>query len=126
MARLSFRNMTGAPLPPLPLRGVAKSLLPAAYEVSVVVVGDAVSRALNRRFRRKDKPANVLAFPLSKTEGELFLNPRQARRDAPHFRMSERTFLLYLVIHGFLHLKGLTHGRTMSQAETRLLKRFSR
>ena len=125
MVRLSITNTTQEALPRISFKRIASAILPQGYELSVVIAGERRARALNRRYRKKDTVPNVLSFPLSKAEGELFLNVARARLDAPRFRMSERKFLIYLVIHGLLHLKGLSHGRTMSQAETHFLKRFA-
>ena len=125
MQSVSITNTTkGRPLY-LPYRRLAAWVLPKNYALSIVIVGDKESRELNRRFRKKNTPANVLSFPLAATEGELFLNPRKAKRDAPAFGMPYKIFLAYLVIHGMLHLKGLSHGSTMEQAEKKLLKRLS-
>ncbi len=126
MARhISIIQTTKGKLPRLPFRKIAEAVLPDGYTLEIVVIGDQKSRALNRTYRKKDLPTNVLSFPLSKHEGELFLNPRQARRDAPSFDMPYETFLCYLVIHGLLHLAGFRHGSKMSQAETKLLQRFN-
>jgi len=125
MPPVALTNTTQSSLRGVPYRKLAAAILPKRYELSIVIVGDKASRTLNRRYRKKDTIPNILSFPLSKTEGELFLNMAQARRDAPSFKMPERKFLVYLVIHGLLHLKGLSHGRTMNQAETHFLKRFA-
>ena len=104
---------------------MAAAILPKQYELSIVIIGDKESRRLNKTHHHRGKVANILSFPLSKEEGELFLNPTEARRDAPRFGFSEKKMLHFLVIHGLLHLKGHRHGATMSQAENKLLKRFS-
>ncbi|HEY4517618.1 MAG TPA: rRNA maturation RNase YbeY [Candidatus Paceibacterota bacterium] len=124
MQQVAITNRTRGKLPRLPFLRLAEAILPKNYELSVVIVGDRESRKLNRR--HKGKVANVLSFPLSKNEGELFLNTAEARRGALAFKMSYPVFETYLVIHGMLHLKGHRHGSTMSQAEKKLLKQFGR
>jgi probable rRNA maturation factor len=119
----SLANATRARAPALPYRAIARAVLGERYELSLVLVGDARSRALNRRYRGKDAPANVLSFPLSKSEGELVLNLAAARRDAPRYGHSYRAMVGYLLIHGLLHLKGMTHGRRMEGEERALLRR---
>ena len=84
------------------------------YELSLVYCGNATSRRLNRTYRGKDEATNVLAFPLSKTSGEIFINKSKLKGFAPEF----------LFIHGLLHLKGLGHGATMEREEHKLLKKF--
>jgi ssRNA-specific RNase YbeY (16S rRNA maturation enzyme) len=73
-------------------------------------------REVTLRSKKKDKVSNVLAFPLSKTSGEILICPAAAR---PYT-------LDYLFIHGCLHLKGMDHGGRMNSAEQDLLKRFVR
>jgi rRNA maturation RNase YbeY len=107
--------------PRLPFPVLKEKVLGSRYGLSLVFVGDDRSRSLNRRYRGKDKPANVLAFPLSASEGEIFLNLTQARRDAPRFGLSHRTFTAKLFIHAMLHLKGYRHGGTMNHAEQAIL-----
>ena len=44
-------------------------------EIVVVFVGEDASRRLNRAYRKKNVPTNVLSFPFSKTRGEILLCP---------------------------------------------------
>jgi rRNA maturation RNase YbeY len=67
----------------------------------------------------------VLSFPYSASEGELFICPREAARQAPLFGMHTDGFIGYLFIHGCLHLKGYNHGSTMSRAERNFVKQFA-
>lgn len=108
----------------IPFKKIQKSLLGATYELSVAFLSPAKMRAVTRKTKNKDKASNVLAFPLSKTSGEILLCPDTARKEAPEFGMSERAFLAYLFIHGCLHLKGRQHGATMEREERRALARF--
>jgi len=87
-------------------------ILGKEYELSLVFCKNALSRKLNRIYRGKDKPTNVLAFPLSKTSGEIFINSQHLDGFSP----------LHLFIHGCLHLKGMQHGRRMEEAEKKLLQ----
>lgn len=117
-------NHTKAKLPRLAFLRIKEGILGPRYNMSLVFVGDTKSRALNKKYRNKTYIPNVLSFPLSKHEGEVFINPRKARREAPAFGMSERTYLAFLFIHACLHLKGLHHGSTMDSTERRLLRQF--
>ena len=122
---LTIRRMVKAHPPRLPYTEIKEEILGSAYDLSLVFVGAQRSRSLNHRFRKKNAPANVLAFPLSPKSGEIVICLEKARRDAPDFAMSYRTFVGYLFIHGILHLKGFRHGRTMDREEKLLLKQFS-
>lgn len=113
---IELRKAARRPLPALPFAALAREVLGPRYELSVVFIGAKRSRALNRTYRGKDKPANVLAFPLTRESGELFLTPIAIPRGE----------LLYLFIHGLLHLKGLDHGHIMEQQEKRLLVKWQK
>lgn len=97
-------------------------ILSKNYELSIVFIGRKKSQMLNKKYRKKDKPAGILAFPLSKSAGEIFICPEIVKLDAPKFNMKKNEFMLYLFIHGLLHLKGFKHGRKMEKEEKKLIK----
>ena len=97
------------------------TVLGRQYELSLVFIDQKRSRELNKKYRRKNKPTNVLSFPLSNKVGEIFIDLDTATKDAKKFGMSFREFVKYLFIHGLLHLKGMRHGATMETAEKKLL-----
>lgn len=103
---------------------IQKSILGNNYELSIVIVGDKKSQNLNKKFRNKDYPTNVLSFPYDKNSGEIFFNIKKAKTEAKDFEMSTINFLYYLLIHSMLHLKGLEHGDKMDTEEEKLLKKF--
>ncbi|MFP4539903.1 MAG: rRNA maturation RNase YbeY [Candidatus Paceibacterota bacterium] len=103
---------------------IKEDILGADYCLSLVFIGDKRSRYLNETYRGKASPANILSFPLSPDEGEIFINLRKARDTAPDFQMSFREFVLYLFIHGILHLKGMQHSGTMEKEEKRLFSYY--
>lgn len=111
-------------LPNLPFERIKNDVLGKDYELSLVFIGSAKSRTLNKKYRKKDKPTNILTFPLSKSEGEIFITPEVAKKDAKKFDMKENDFIAYLFIHGLLHLKGLKHGDKMDKEEEKLKKKY--
>jgi len=77
--------------------------------VSVVCIGGAKMRALNRRFLQHDYTTDVLSFPLGeegRCEGEIYVNLDKATEQARDYDVSLETELARLVIHGTLHLIG--------------------
>lgn len=94
------------------------------YDLSLVIVGNTRSQKLNATYRGKAKSTNILSFPLSKMEGEIFLNLNVAKKEAPQFDKTYTEFVAYLVIHGMLHLKGHSHGSTMERLEKKFLHEF--
>lgn len=108
----------------MPFSGLKKEVLGKSYDLSVAFVSSAESRCLNKIYRGKNKPANILSFPLGKNEGEIVICPEEARKDAPKFDLNYKTFLSFLFIHGLFHLEGFAHGSTMEKKETVVRKKF--
>lgn len=115
---------TKGKLSSLPFGRIKDDVLSKNFELSLVFIGSAKSKALNKKYRKKDRATNILTFLLSKTEGEIFICPEVAKRDAKKFDMKEKNFLTYLFIHGLLHLKGLKHGAGMEKEEEKLKKKY--
>ena len=112
----------------------------ARGEVGVALVSNARVRALNRRYRRRDYPTDVLSFPnpqsLAPNPESLSPNPYYlgdiviatgvARRQARKAGHSELTELRVLALHGLLHLLGYDHERdrgTMAKLERTLRRK---
>jgi len=108
----------------VPFKEIAGALLPERYELSLVLCGDALSRRMNRDYRKKDYVPNVLSFPIEKYEGEIFINIRKAEREARAFGLRKEDRMAHLFAHGCLHLLGMKHGKRMERLEKRTLKRF--
>ncbi len=103
---------------------IVDHILGRRYILSVVLIGDKKARTLNKAHRKKDTPANILSFPLTDIEGEIYINLPKAIREAGNFGFTPAQHVRYLLIHGCLHLKGYTHGGTMEEAEDALVERF--
>ena len=89
---------------------------------SLAFVGEEESRRLNREYRKKDKPANVLSFPESAFGlGEVILCPAQIRREANEYGIIYSMHLLRVFIHGILHLLGYDHEK--GALETKLMEK---
>lgn len=121
---LQVANRTRQSLPALPWAKIADTVLGPNYELGLIFVGDTRSHRLNKTYRGKDKPTNVLSFPYSKKSGDLFINLLYAKKEAPKYNHSYSKHLLYLFIHGLLHLKGMDHGSKMEGREKALLALF--
>ena len=121
---LLIKNQTRGKLQSLPFARIKDFILGKKYELSVVFLGNAASQALNKKWRGKNKPTNVLSFPLSKKAGEIFINPAKARKEAGSFGRSLPNFIAFLYIHGLVHLKGFDHGEKMEAEEIKARKKF--
>ena len=128
MEKLSISKTVSAnqiPIKKKKLEKIKDAVLGKKYELSVVFIGDKLSRKINKEYRHKDKSANVLSFPLSDNDGEIFINVAKARSESKKFDMNHIKFVTYLFIHGILHLKGLKHGKKMNAEEQKLLKKYT-
>jgi probable rRNA maturation factor len=113
------------------------SIAPTAARgaVTVALLSDARVRELNRRFRRKDRPTDVLSFPGTPVEqaparqrylGDVVIAAGVARRQAKEAGHSIQTELRVLALHGLLHLLGYDHERDdgrMARLERRLRRK---
>lgn len=77
-------------------------------ELSFVILNDGRIRTINRKFLGHDYVTDVITFPLEE-EGltaEIFINVRQAARQAKEYGVSLKNELTRLVVHGTLHALG--------------------
>lgn len=102
---------------------IADEVLPN-WDISLVFVGPAKARALNKQLRNKDYTPNVLSYEVGKKNGEILICLAEAAKQAPAHDMSERDFALYLFIHGLLHIKGWAHGARMEACERKLVAKY--
>jgi len=75
-------------------------------EIGVILVSDKKIKSLNKRFLQKDSPTDTMSFSISKNYGEIIISAVTAEKNAKIYSNSPEEEILYLVIHGFLHLKG--------------------
>ena len=83
-------------------------------QVTVLLTTDTAMQRLNRRFRGKNKPTDVLSFPAggpvaAEVAGDLAISVPTARRQAAELGHALRTEIKVLVLHGLLHLAGYDH-----------------
>ncbi len=96
-------------------------------EVSIAFVGDQIIRGLNKRYRGVDKVTDVLAFSGQESSflGEVIINYAQVKRQAKHYSKSIKQELVFVLIHGLLHLLGYQDKTEKGRREMEELgKRF--
>jgi probable rRNA maturation factor len=100
-------------------------------ELSLLFVNDLRIQALNRKYLRRDKPTNVLAFPMREGEfstlhphllGDLVISVETAKRQSNRFGLDEMEMVVLLMVHGVLHLIGYEHEGTKKGAREMTLK----
>jgi len=93
----------------------ATPAIPASYELTIVLTDDAEMQALNRQWRGKDAPTNVLSFPAGDAPGEpgslgdVVIAFETAAKEAEDENISLADHVSHLVVHGVLHLLGFDH-----------------
>jgi probable rRNA maturation factor len=103
--------------------------------VNLLVTSNARMRSLNRRFRGKDKPTDVLSFPAVATvrsatkslAGDIAISASIAAMNARLLGHSSADEIKILVLHGVLHLRGYDHERDhgrMARREHALRKKL--
>ena len=100
----------------LATRAIGQTLVhldaPKIGELSVALIDDTAIQALNRDYRGKDKPTNVLSFPSQGPApilGDITLALETVMQEANEKNISAADHMVHLLIHGFLHLQGYGH-----------------
>ncbi len=118
------------------IKAVARKILAAAgepgAELSLDLVGDRRMRRLNREYRGRDLPTDVLAFPMREASrrvtpdllGDVVISLHTAARHAAADGRAVDHELAKLLIHGILHLVGYDHER--GEGEARRMRRKER
>ncbi|MCK5285838.1 MAG: rRNA maturation RNase YbeY [Candidatus Pacebacteria bacterium] len=119
-----IKNTTRKNNPSLPFQKIKEKVLGKNYELSLVFIGDQLSKKLNNQYRKINKATNILTFNLSKTEGEIFINLNLAKKQAHKFEKNYTNFIGLLLIHGLMHLKGYQHSSKMDKEEEKIRKFF--
>lgn len=94
-------------------------------EVSIVFTGDEEVHALNAEWRGKDKPTNVLSFPMVEEDdlatapmiGDIILANGVCTTEAADKNIAVEAHAAHLVVHGMLHLLGYDHETSDADAE---------
>ncbi len=92
----------------------------AGTALTILLTNDATLRRLNREFRRRDKPTNVLSFPAAVGGpgylGDIAIAFGVAAAEARAAGRSFADHAIHLAIHGVLHLLGYDHERAADAA----------
>lgn len=100
-------------------------------ELSILLVEDAQIQELNRQYLHREKPTNVLAFPMREGEfsvlhphllGDLVISVETAWRQSNQFGLKPMEMVTVLMIHGILHLLGYEHEGTRKGAREMAVK----
>jgi probable rRNA maturation factor len=104
---------------------------PSNYDLSITFADDATLARLNRKWRAKNRPTNVLSFPARQSGerflGDVILAAGVIKREAEEQGKSLSSHASHLIVHGVLHLLGHDHdeisaARKMERMEVRALE----
>lgn len=99
-------------------------------ELSLLFVDDEGIRKINRDYLRRDRPTNVIAFSLAEGDfgdvnpgvlGDVVVSVETAVREARSAGIAIEDAILYLILHGVLHLAGYDHEGPKGTARAHIL-----
>ncbi len=118
-------------------RTILKELNHPDKEIGILFVDDRQIRDLNEKYLKRNRPTNVIAFPMAQGEfseinpqllGDVVISVETATREAQESGLSMEEEIAFLLVHGILHLLGHDHtgvGRQqMAVAQERLFNRL--
>jgi len=116
------------------LKGLKHLDVPKLWEISISIVDKAEIQEINKEYRDKNEPTDVLSFPLSNPDewedngipialGDIIICTEIAQEQADEYGHSFERELGFLAIHGLLHLAGYDHMNPEEEAEMRQAQR---
>jgi len=94
-------------------------------ELTIVFADDAESKALNSRYRKKEKPTDVLSFPSDMPGylGDILISVPVAIKQSREYGVTLTDELTRLIVHGVLHLLGYEHEKVALSIARRMRRR---
>ena len=119
---IEIKNLSGKLQYADSLRKIGKVILRKErkqnLDLSLVFLKELKMQDLNRVYRGKNKPTNVLSFAEEELGlGELVLCPAVIRKDAKKYGITFKAELIRIFIHGLLHLVGYDHAKDLDFKE---------
>lgn len=114
------------------VRKLKEILLCPDQELSLMFVDNDQIRQINRRYLNRDRPTNVISFPLREGEygninprilGDIVISVERAAQEAAAGDLSLNDAIDFLMIHGLLHLLGYDHGKGNQSESLRMRKK---
>lgn len=122
---ITIINETKSTLPKVDFDIIGNLVLGKSYDLNLIITTPSKIKLLNKIYRGKDKPTDILSFPLSKSQGEIYICTSESKKQAKQFGRSYNNFFVYLFIHGCAHLKGYDHGSRMDVFEHKICRAIS-
>jgi len=115
-------NFSGMGIDAGPIKKIAKRLGRKKWIVDISLVRKAKIEQLNTKYRKKNKPTDVLSFLMKEGRllGDVIICPSVAKANAKRSGTSLKQEIARLAAHGMLHLLGYKHGRKMFDRQERM------
>ncbi|MEN9524174.1 MAG: hypothetical protein RL536_243 [Candidatus Parcubacteria bacterium] len=123
--KVSVINETRSKIPKIDFSAIKNVAIGAKYSLNLIFTTSARIKKLNTIYRNKECPTDILSFPISNSEGEIYISKKEALAKAKKFDRKYDNFIAFLFIHGCTHLKGHDHGVIMEDIERKLRKKFA-
>ncbi|MFH1656420.1 MAG: rRNA maturation RNase YbeY [Candidatus Nealsonbacteria bacterium] len=126
---IEINNLTKSSVNKKLLKGIIENVLKGENQekenLSIVFVGAKRIRELNKKYRKKDKPTDVLSFSavekfpdIPELElGEIVICPQIVKKNAKKFNIEYNKELNRVLVHGVLHILGYEHENTEKEAK---------
>ncbi|HNX60103.1 MAG TPA: rRNA maturation RNase YbeY [Spirochaetota bacterium] len=122
---LPFNKVTAAQVKKMILSGL-KALDLGNVSVTFILCDNAVIREVNRNYRKKDYPTDVISFAyrdmpfpsadkVTESLGDVYLSLEKAEEQASEYKVSFRDEVLRLVVHALCHLAGYDHEKSKKE-----------
>lgn len=116
---IEINNLTKSEIDEKYLKGVAKKVLKGEkkkeMDLSIVFVGEARMRKLNKKYRDKNRATDILSF--GQGLNEIVICLQEVRKNAQRYGSTFKKELVQVLVHGILHLLGCEHEKNEKRAE---------
>jgi probable rRNA maturation factor len=118
-----INNLTNSKIDAKSFSQVAKKVLSSENRktetISLAFVNKEEIKKLNKEFRKKNKPTDVLSFALKEKKylGEIVICPEVVKNNAAKYGVSVKNEMLKVFVHGILHLCGYDHEKSAKGAK---------
>jgi probable rRNA maturation factor len=119
-----INNSSGVRIDRSMIRRLAGRISRKRWKVSISFVKKGAMKKLNNKYRKMNRPTDVLSFTMKEGRllGDVVICPAIAKTNAARYGGTFKSEIARLVTHGILHLLGYGHGRKMFDKQDKILE----
>jgi probable rRNA maturation factor len=106
---IEINNRTDFDLPLKELKKLVAAIYSGEKDISIAFIDSSRISILNKKYRDKEEPTDVLSFPGDLFLGEILIAPEVVKRQATEANIDFNTQIRRVLVHGVLHLLGYDH-----------------